>query len=149
MGKIFMESNNETLDKKLLDAQIEYVFKITNDELNIEMLGTLYNKKEIEEELYNKVLPQVLCEFLETDHKNIIKFKDDHDSTLDLHIIMLENGKAVLNIRYRDNKIPITRITTMLHAALSYLKTKRREELKSKVELGNNGTSLQANGEIK
>ena len=28
MGEIFMESNNETLDKKLLDAQIEYVFKI-------------------------------------------------------------------------------------------------------------------------
>ena len=128
MGKIFMESNNKKLDKKLLDAQIEYVFKITNDELNIEMLSTLYNKKEIEEELYNKVLPQVLCEFLETDHKNIIKFKDDHDSTLELHIIMLENGKAVLNIRYRDNKIPITRITNMLHAALYHLKGKRGEK---------------------
>ena len=122
MGKIFMESNNETLDKKLLDAQIEYVFKITKDELNIEMFGTLYNKKEIEEELYNKVLPQVLCKFLETDHKNIIKFKDDPDSTLEVHIIMVENGKAVLNIRYRDNKIPMVRITAMLHAALSYLK---------------------------
>jgi hypothetical protein len=92
------------------------------------MLGTLYNKKEIEEELYNKVLPQVLCEFLETDHKNIIKFEDDHDSTLEVHIIMVENGKAVLNIRYRDNKIPITRITLMLHTALSYLKTKRGEK---------------------
>ena len=149
MGKIFMESNNETLDKKLLDTQIEYVFKITKDELNIEMFGTLYNKKEIEEELCDKVLPQMLCEFLEADHKDIVKFKDDPDSTLKVHIIMLENGKAVLNIRYRDNKIPITRITTMLHAALSYLKTKRGEELKSKVELGNNGTSLQANGEIK
>jgi len=34
----------------------------------------------------------------------------------------LENGKAVLNIRYRDNKIPMVRITAMLHAALSYLK---------------------------
>lgn len=128
MGKIFMESNNKKLDKKLLDAQIEYVFKITKDELHIDMIGTLYNKKEIEEELYNKVLPQVLCEFLETDHKNIIKFKDDHDSILELHIIMLENGKAVLNIRYRDSSIPITRITTMLHAALSYLKTKRGEK---------------------
>ena len=125
MGEIFMESNNETLDKKLLDAQIEYVFKITKDELNIEMFGTLYNKKEIEEELYNKVLPQVLCKFLETDHKNIIKFKDDPDSTLEVHIIMVENGKAVLNIRYRDNKIPMVRITAMLHAALSYLKGKR------------------------
>ena len=120
-----MKSNNETLDEKLLDTKIDYVFKITNDELNIEMIGTLYNKKEIEEELYNKVLPQVLCEFLETDHKNIIKFKDDHDSTLELHIIMLENGKAVLNIRYRDSSIPIARITGMLHAALYYLKSKR------------------------
>ena len=126
-----MKSNNETLNKKLLDAQIEYVFEITKDELNIDMIGTLYNKKEIEEELYNKVLPQVLCEFLETDHKNIIKFKDDHDSTLELHIIMLENGKAVLNIRYRDNKIPITRITTMLHAALYYLKSKRGKKWKT------------------
>lgn len=131
MGKIFMESNNKKLDKKLLDAKIEYVFKITNDELNIEMFGTLYNKKEIEEELYNKVLPQVLCEFLETDHKNIIKFKDDHDSTLDLHIIMLENGKAVLNIRYRDSSIPIARITGMLHVALYYLKSKRGKKWKT------------------
>ena len=128
MGKIFMESNNKKLDKKLLDAKIEYVFKITNDELNIEMFGTLYNKKEIEEELYNKVLPHVLCEFLETDHKNIIKFKDDHDSTLELHIMMLENGKAVLNIRYRDNKIPMVRITAMLQAALYYLKGQRGEK---------------------
>ena len=125
MGKIFMESNNETLDEKLLNAQIEYVFKITKDELHIDMIGTLYNKKEIEEELYNKVLPQVLCEFLETDHKNIIKFKDDHDSTLELHIIMLENGKAVLKIRYRDSSIPIARITGMLHSAVYYLKGKR------------------------
>ena len=123
-----MESNNKKLDKKLLDAKIEYVFKITNDELNIEMFGTLYNKKEIEEELYNKVLPHVLCEFLETDHKNIIKFKDDHDSTLELHIMMLENGKAVLNIRYRDNKIPMVRITAMLQAALYYLKGQRGEK---------------------
>lgn len=118
-----MKSNNE-----ILNAKIEYIFKITNDELHIDMIGTLYNKKEIEEELYNKVLPQVLCEFLETDHKNIIKFKDDHDSTLELHIIMLENGKAVLNIRYRDSSIPIARITGMLHAALYYLKGKRGEK---------------------
>ena len=128
MDKIFMESNNKKLDKKLLDAQIEYVFKITKDVLEIDMIGTLYNKKEIEEELCDKVLPQMLCEFLEADHKDIIKFKDDPDSTLEVHIIMVENGKAVLNIRYRDNKIPITRITTMLHAALSYLKTKRGEK---------------------
>ena len=113
------------LGEDMLNTKIEYIFKITNDELNIEMFGTLYNKKEIEEELYNKVLPQMLCEFLEADHKDIIKFKDDPDSTIEVHIIMVENGKAVLNIRYRDNKIPITRITTMLHAALSYLKTKR------------------------
>lgn len=126
-----MKSNNETLDEKLLDTKIDYVFKITNDELNIEMIGTLYNKKEIEEELYNKVLPQVLCEFLETDHKNIIKFKDDHDSTLEVHIIMLENGKAVLNIRYRDSSIPIARITGMLHAALYYLKSKRGKKWKT------------------
>jgi hypothetical protein len=118
-------SREMNLGEDMLNTKIEYIFKITNDELNIEMLSTLYNKKEIEEELYNKVLPQVLCEFLETDHKNIIKFKDDHDSTLDLHIIMLENGKAVLNIRYRDSNIPIARITGMLHAALYYLKSKR------------------------
>lgn len=126
-----MKSNNETLDEKLLDTKIEYIFKITNDKLNVEMLGTLYNKKEIEEELYNKVLPQVLCEFLETDHKNIIKFKDDHDSILELHIIMLENGKAVLNIRYRDSSIPIARITGMLHSALYYLKSKRGKKWKT------------------
>ena len=48
------------------------------------MYGTSYNKKEIEEELYNRVLPKVLCKFLETDHKNIIKFEDDPDSTLEV-----------------------------------------------------------------
>ena len=124
----YLVSSEMNLGEDMLNTKIEYIFKITNDELNIEMLGTLYNKKEIEEELYNKVLPQVLCEFLETDHKNIIKFKDDHDSILELHIIMLENGKAVLNIRYRDNKIPITRITAMLQAALYYLKGQRGEK---------------------
>jgi hypothetical protein len=89
------------------------------------MYSTSYNKKEIEEELYNRVLPKVLCKFLETDHKNIIKFEDDPDSTLEVQIIMLEKGKAVLHTRYRDNRIPMARITAMLHAALYYFKGKR------------------------
>jgi hypothetical protein len=122
--------NIDKLDEKLLDTKIEYVFTITDSDLSIDMHGTLFNKRrirEIEKELSSKIIPQIICEFLETDHEDIVKFKDDPDSPLEIHIISLENSKALLNIRYSNNKTPVVRIVAMLYGALNYIKNIKRD----------------------
>jgi hypothetical protein len=119
--------NIDKLDEKLLDTKIEYVLTITDSNLSIDMHGTLFNKKEIEKELSSKIIPQIICEFLETDHEDVVKFKDDPDSPLEIHIISLDNSKALLNIRYSNNKTPVVRIVAMLYGALNYIKNIKRD----------------------